>query len=180
MTLTHSTGLGVSEYSILTAEATAAETAEGTQGTANLAESLGLTEAYVETGHWVYSATAEGRTGETAVLGIDLDGEPGLIYNGPAGGAVSVTIKDVDVLEGTIAPEATDSVVMALMLNNDVVAYADEGYTAEIDTATAVEFNLSTYVGNLQPLDVLRVVLIGGGEEVADWDVDAIGEIVIV
>jgi hypothetical protein len=171
MTLDSHTKLRSTEYLITTTEAAAAETAEGVFGTANLAESLALTEGYSELGDWTYSATAEGRTGEVAVSGIDLDGEPGLIYSGPAGGAVRVTCRDLDVAEGTIAPEAADSVVAALFLNNDIVAFADEGYTAELDTEAAVEFNFDTYVGGLQVGDVLRLGLVGGGEEVSDWDV---------
>lgn len=158
-------------YSIAVAEAAAAETAEGTYGTDNTAEALALTEGYDETGDWLYSATAEGRTGETAVNGLDVDGEPGLIYSGPVGNVVRVTLQDLDISEGSIAPEAGDSVVAAIMLNNTVVAFADEGFTNEIDTGIAVEFNIDTLVGPLSESDVLRVALIGGGEEVADWDV---------
>jgi hypothetical protein len=160
------------------AEAVAAET------TAEGAEALAITDsssiAGNESGDWAYSATAEGRTGEVAVDGIDVDAEPGLIYTGPAGGAVRVAVKNLDVSEGTIAPEAGDSVVAAVLLNNTVVAYADEGFTAELDTETAVEFNMDTYVGGLQSGDVIRVALIGGAEETADWDVAEGGTIDIV
>lgn len=177
MTLNHHTRLEATDYSITTTEAAAAETAEGALGTANTAEALALTEGYSELGDWVYSATAEGRTGEVAVAGIDLDGEPGLIYNGPAGAHVRVAFKNLDISEGTIAPEAGDSVTAAVMLNNTVVAYADEGFVAEIDTEAAVEFNCDTIVGPLQPLDVIRLALVGGGEETADWDVDAVTQL---
>jgi hypothetical protein len=171
MALTSSAKIANTPYSIAVAEAAAAETAEGTQGTANLAEAIALTEGYNETGDWIYSATAESLGGEVAVLGLDVDDEPGLIYSGPVGGAISVVVDGVAVLEGTIAPEATDSVVLAIMLNNTVVGYADEGYTSELDTETAVTFNAATYIGNLQEGDVVRVALIGGGEEASDWDV---------
>lgn len=170
MTLTHSTKLVGTPYSIIATEAAAAETAEGVLGTDNTAEALALTEAYVETGDFVYSATAEGRTGEVAVAGVDLDGEPGLIYSGPSGVAYRVSIAGLDVSEGSIAPEATDSVTAALYQNNTVVAFADEGFVSEIDTGTAVAFNFDTYV-SLTEGDVLRLGLLGGGEEVADWDV---------
>ncbi len=171
MTLSSHVKLKSSPYSIAVAEAAAAETAEGVAGTANLAEALALTEAYDETGDFVYSATAEGRTGEVAVSGNDVDGEPGLIYSGPSGVHVRVAFDNLDVSEGTIAPEATDSVVAAILQNNTIVAYADEGYTSELDTETAVEFNCDTIVGPLTEGDVVRVALIGGGEEVSDWDV---------
>lgn len=184
MSLTHNTRLaGGLAYGIATSEAAAAETAEGTFGTDNLAEALALTEAFSELGQFIYSATAEGRTGEVANAdsAIDLDGEPGLIYSGPSGAAFNIGFNNVDVLEGTIAGEATDSVVVALMVNNEIVAFADEGYTAEIDTGTAVEFNLEngTYVV-LQESDVVRLALIGGGEEVTDWDIDTVGNLYVV
>lgn len=170
MTLASHVKLKSTPYSVAVAEAAAAETAEGTVGTSNLAEALALTEGYDETGDFIYSATAEGRTGEVAVDGNDVDGEPGLIYSGPTGTQVRLEIEDLDVAEGTIAPEAGDSVVAALLQNNTIIAYADEGYTAELDTETAVEFNIATTV-TLTEGDVVRVALLGGGEEASDWDV---------
>ena len=172
MTLSHHIGLRGTPYSIIVTEDAAQETAEGTFGTDDLASSLDLTEAYVETGNFVYSATAEGRTGEVANAesAIDLDATPGLIYNGPSGVGYAITIAGLDVSEGTIAPEATDRVTAALMVNNEILAFADEGYVAELDTETAVAFNIATYAA-LTEGDVVRVALIGGGEEVSDWDV---------
>jgi hypothetical protein len=162
--------LAVSEYQILTTEAAAAEVAEGVPGTANLAEALALTEGYSEIGDWIYSATAEGRTGEVAVNGIDLDGEPGLIYSGPAGAAVGVTFEGIGISEGTIAPEATDGATLALFKNNDLVDYADEGFVL-LTGETVHDMNLSTYVAGLQTGDVLRVGLVGSGSEVIDVDI---------
>lgn len=167
MSLTNVRMLKAGEYQISVTEAAAAEVAEGTVPTA---EALALTEGYSEIGDWIYSATAEGRTGEVAVNSIDLDLEPGLIYSGPAGGAVGVTIEEVDISEGTIAPEATDTATLALFLNNDIIAYADEGFVA-LTGEVLHEMNLSTYVGNLQPGDVLRVGLVGSGSEVIDVDI---------
>lgn len=166
-------------------EAAAAETAEGVAGTANLAEALAL-EAIVpvdgvlplEGGTLEYNATAEGRTGEVAVGGNDLDEEPGLVWGGPAGvfAHLQVRVTNLDILEGTIAPEDTDTVTAAVFVNNDIVAFADEGYVGEIDVATAVEFNIDTIVSVTEG-DVIRIALVGGGEEAADWDVDnAAGE----
>ena len=170
-------------YAITPAEAAAAETAEGTFGTTNLAESLALTEAFTELGLFTYSATAEGRTGEEPdeSSAIDLDGEPGLIYTGPSGVAFNIGFGLLNVAEGTIAPEATDSVTAALMVNNEIVAFSDEGYVNEIDTEVAAEFNLEngTYVV-LMESDVVRLALIGGGQEVTDWDVDTAGSLWIV
>lgn len=120
---------------------------------------------------WSYSATAENRPGEIAVAGVDLDEGPGLIYDGPAGGAVRVKVADLDILEGTIAAEATDSYVVGLYLNNDLIAFSDEGVTVIGTGETIVEHNLDTYVGNLQPLDVLHVAVLGLTEETVDYDI---------
>jgi hypothetical protein len=181
MTITNSTKLsGGLAYAIAPAEAAAAETAEGTFGTNNLAESLALTEGFTELADFTYSATAEGRTGEVADANsaIDVDAEPGLIFTGPSGSSFQMGFRNIDVSEGTIAPEATDSVTAALLVNNEIVAFADEGYVSEIDTGIATEFNLEngTYV-TLQESDVVRLCLVGGGEEVADWDVDTAGSV---
>jgi len=175
MTLTNNTRLQTAEFQADFSEAAAAETA------AELGESLALEGATpAVNGDWAYSATAEGRTGEVAVNSIDLDGEPGVIYSGPAGGAVRVKVANLDILEGTIAPEAADSVTAALFLNNDVVAFFDEGFVSEIDTEIASEMNVDTYVGGLLSGDVIRVGLIGGGEETADWDVALGGTLNII
>ena len=93
-----------------------------------------------ETGDWTYSATAEGRTGEIAVNGIDVDDQPGMIYSGPAGGAFRVKVTNFDVVDGDIAVEAADTAVMAILLNNTVVAFADEGFVAELDISA--EYNV--------------------------------------
>lgn len=163
-------------------EAAAAETAEGTKGTDNLGEALAL-EGIVpadgvlplEGGTLEYNATAEGKTGELAVAGIDLDEEPGLVYGGPSGvfNHLQVRVTNLDVLEGTIAPEATDSVTAAVLVNNTVVGFADEGYVSEIDTGILTEFNIDC-IATVTEGDVIRIALLGGGEEVSDWDVDNI------
>ena len=176
MTLTNSTKLASAEAQADFTEAAAAETV------AEAAVALameGVTPAV--NGDWTYSATAESVGGEVAGSGgHDLDAAPGLIYSGPAGGAVRIKVAGLDILEGTIAPEAADSVAAAVFVNNDLVDYFDEGFVDEIDTATAVEMNLDTYLGGLQPLDVVRIGLVGGGEETADWDVAVGGSINII
>jgi hypothetical protein len=168
MSLTNNRGLKVSDYSIATTEAAAAETV------AEAGEALGLTEGYSELGDWIYNAAAEGRTGEVAVtygtISIDVDAEPGLVYSGVEGGAVSVSVEEVDITEGTIAPEATDTVTLALLLNNTIVAYADEGFVA-LTGETVHEMNMHTYIGGLQPGDVLRLAVIGNTEETVDVDI---------
>lgn len=124
-------------------------------------------------GDWSYSATAEGRTGETAVNGVDLDLAPGIIYAGPSGASVRVQIKDFDIDEGTINGGATDTVTLALYVNNDQVATADEGFVTELEVEAVLEFNLDTYVGPLQELDVLRVAYFQGSEN-AELDLEVL------
>lgn len=183
MTITNNVMIrGGLTYAIAPAEALAAETAEGTFGTTNLAESLALIEGFTELGQFVYSATAEGRTGEEPdeTSAIDLDDEPGLIYRGASGVAFTIGFDNIDITEGTIAPEATDSVVVALMVNNAILGFSDEGYT-NLTGEAVHEHNLEngTYVV-LQESDVVRLALIGDGDEVTDTDVDTAGSLWIV
>ncbi len=149
---------------------------------AEVAEAYAMTPssaiAGAESGDWAYSATAEGRTGEVAVNGIDVDDEPGMIYTGPPGGAFRVKVTNFDVVDGDIATEDTDTMAMAILLNNTVVAFADEGFVAELDIS--VESNVDTYVGGMISGDVIRVALIGGGEETLDLTVSEGGTLDIV
>jgi hypothetical protein len=166
-------------------EAAAAETvAEGM-------EALALTITDNENNpDFTYSATAEDALNQTAEADYTgaLDGQPGITYNGPAGmfNHLRVAVSDLDLLEGTIAPEAADSVVPVLLVNSDIVAYFDSedarasngGFVSEVDTAIAVEYHIDTIV-QVQNGDVIRVGLVGGGEETADWDVAEGGDFVI-
>jgi hypothetical protein len=131
-------------------------------------------------GDWAYSAAAEGRTGEVAVDGFDGDDLAGMVYTGPSGGAFRVKFTNVDIDHGIIAPEATDTATVAVVLNNTVVAYADEGYVAELDAEPAIEFNCDTYVGGLVSGDVIRIAILGGGEETLDLAVAEGGTLDIV
>ncbi len=142
---------------------------------ANEAEAVPVTMAEITDGlaDWTYSATAE----DLGTAGI-LDGQPGLIYNGP-GTAVQVRVRNFDTLEHAItAPEAADTAVMAIYKNSVLVAYADEGYSTHA-AEIAVEFNVDTYVSVVES-DVIRVAVTFIGEE-ADADLDlAPGSIQIV
>ena len=69
---------------------------------------------------------------------------------------------------------------MAVVLNNTVVAYADEGVVIELDAEPAIEFNADTYVGGLVDGDVIRIAIIGFGEETLDLDVAEGGTLDIV
>ena len=177
MSLTNSQRLVTVPFIGTYTEAAAAEVDTGG------AEALAITAEAGEGADWLYSATAEGRTGEVAgAEGHDLDGEPGLIYSGPVGGAVRVAVKDLDIAEGSITvPDAEDTVIAAIFLNNDVVAYADEGFLTGPVSATH-EFNADTYVGGLVTGDVIRVGLItdAAAEEALDFDVAATGTLSIV
>jgi len=119
---------------------------------------------------WTYSATAE----DSGTAGI-LDAQPGLTYSGPSGVGYRVNVTNFDTIEHAITPpEATDTAVMALYKNSDLVAYADEGFTAHA-SEIAVEFNVDTYI-QLNENDVLRVGIAFSGEADADLDL-APGEI---
>lgn len=171
-------------YAIIATEAVAAVTAgEVALGTGNPAESLALTEAWSEVAEFVYSATAEGRGGEVAdtATAIDLDDEPGLIYSGPTGRTYRVAFYDIDISEGTLAPEATDTATIGLMLNNKVIALSEEGYTA-LTGEVIHEHNIAsdfTYV-TLTTADVIRLAVIGDGAETNDVDVAVGGTVAIM
>ncbi len=138
-------------------------------------ESSGV--AGLESGDWTYSATAESVGGEVAVNGLDFDDEPGWIYSGPVGGAVRVKVTALGIVEAGIA-DAADSATMAIVVNQTPVAFADEGFVAELDIAAS--FNADTYIGGLGALDVIRVCIVGGSEETDELDCDEAGTIDIV
>jgi hypothetical protein len=156
------------------------------------AEAMAFETPIPAEGDWTYSATAEGRTGETPVtvngVSVDLDGDPGFIYSGTPGGAVRVKVAGFDIAAGIIAPAAGDNAVFALMKNNDVVAFADEGYIAEIssdeaDALAETPLNVDTYVGGLQEGDVIRWAVIpaeGQTNEEFDLTVAEAGQLLIV
>ena len=175
-------GLEGLAYAIVTTEAAAAETAgEVVLGTGNPAEALAVTEGWAEMGDFIYSATAEGRTGEVAdgATAIDVDDEPGLIYTGPSGVAFTLKFKDIDVAEGTIAPEAADSCVIAAVVNNTILAFSDEGYSAPEEAAVEHNLESGTYAV-LTEGDVVRLAVIGDGAELDDWDLDVAGSLMVI
>lgn len=181
MTLTSNNALAVSTYLIDFTEDAEAEVVEGTGQSLALEEATGLTEA----GDFIYSATAEGRTGEVAgAQGYDFDDAPGLIYSGPNGALVRVGFNDLDIVEtNDEAPEATDTWTTALFVNNDVVVLCDEGWFAEIDTETAIETNIENGAAvTLQEGDVVRAVLLNaeGAEDDQTVDVAEGGRLYIV
>jgi len=114
---------------------------------------------------WTYSATAEnpGSTG-------DMDGQPGLIYNGPSGICAHVLINGLDILEGTIAGEENDSVGVAVFLNNTFQFGSDEGLQRDVDTETAVEFNGDGVIYTIQETDVIRIGIYSTTEETINFD----------
>lgn len=126
-----------------------------------------------ESGDWAYSATAE----DNGTAGT-LDGQPGIIYTGPDGNAVRVKVTGFDVDEESIIADAADSATMGIYVNSSLVAYADEGFVAELDITA--EFNVDTYVGGLLSGDVIRVAVVGGTEETWEAGVAEGGTIDIV
>lgn len=149
--------MSLSHHSSMEAQPAVLSVAAGSQEAAleGTAVALALVTESVNT-QWTYSATAEGLTGEVAVAGIDMDGQPGLIYSGPVGGQVRVSFTNIDVAGSkALLPGAADAFALAVFKNNSLVGVADEGFAVEFDTATA-EYNGSTIVGNMQTGDVLR------------------------
>ena len=113
---------------------------------------------------WTYSVTAE----DSGTAGI-LDGEPGLIYSGPSGNYVRVSVDGFDTLEhASTPPEASDKAALVLYRNSTPAGFSDEGFTTHA-AETAVENNLDVEVGPLNEGDVLRAGVAFTGEE-ADAD----------
>lgn len=141
---------------------------------ANLAEARALTlTADAEAQDYTYSATAE----DNGTAGI-LDGQPGIIYNGPNGNYVRVAVSNMDTLEHAItAPEATDTAALAIYKNSEVAAFGDEGFSTHA-AEIAVENNVDCVVGPLNTNDVIRVGIAFTGEVDADLDV-APGEVTL-
>ena len=125
---------------------------------------------------WTYSATAEDNTTDVhqqgeAIAPSEMDLQPGLIYSGPSGVTVQVTVTELDILEGAISlAEENDSLNVAVYLNSTGMFESDEGLSRDLDTETAVEFNLSGALHNVQESDVIRIGIYSTTEETLDWD----------
>jgi len=168
MSLTNSTKFNVVQQTGVVPELALAEPG------ANLVEAIPVTMTNnADNIDLVYNGTAE----DNGIAG-NLDGQPGLVYNGPQGNYFRVAITNVDTIEHAItAPEAADTAALAVFINSEVVDFGDEGYN-EHDAEIAVENNLDTLVGPFNEGDVLRVGFSFTGEANADLDV-APGEITI-
>lgn len=145
-------------------EAAAAETvAEGSVALAM--------EGIAPNPHWEYSATAE----DNGTVGA-LDGQPGLVFKGEVQAAARVNVRALTLAAGTIAPEATDKVAAGIYKNSELVSTLDNESVAnefvfdELDAETIVA-ECDTIVDAVAPGDVIRVALIGLGEETVDIDV---------
>jgi hypothetical protein len=151
-------------------EAAAAEVQSGTEET----EALALTVVN-NSRNFEYAAAAE----DNGTAGA-LDGEPGIVYVGEATQAVRVSVRDLDITGGTIAPEATDEATVAVYKNSELVTYADEGFVNELDAVT-YEMNIDTVVDAVVPGDVIRVVLQAGDAttEAIDVDVAAVAVVTV-
>ena len=139
--------------------------------------------------NFLFSENAE----DNGIAGT-LDLNDGLIYDGPPGNYVQVTVIECDIIEGTIAPSNVDEVVPVVIINSvlydtfntedarrltgglgtEKVESNEEtkgsGFVAEIDTGILVEFNYDGMVGPLSSGDVIRFGLLSGNEETSDWD----------
>ncbi len=167
MSLTKNVKLSPQEYQIDQEAATITVNAE----TATATRMEGNTPAV--SGDWSYSDTAEGRTEEVAVNGIDMDDAPGIIYAGPSGVAVRVQVTGFDIDLSAINPAAINTVALGLFLNNTLVDYCDEGFVTELDNEAVDEFNIDTYVGGIQEGDVIRMGWVQGTEN-AELDLEAV------
>ncbi len=145
---------------------TAAEAAE-VNDTEENSEALALeVDGAVDQKVWEYSATAE----DNGTVGV-LDGEPGVIYTGTNTRPVIVSFSNIDYSAGTIAPAATDTVGFAVFKNSTEQGIADEGYVAELDTAT-VEMNGTILIDSVATNDVIRAVLVCRNEDTSEEAVD--------
>ncbi len=123
---------------------------------------------------WTYSTTAENLVEEVAVLGVDMDDEPGLIYSGKVGAAISLQLTDFDLSAGEDVAETTDFYNVGIFVNNDLIIISDEGWVE--GDAASTEFNLNGLVPNLQTNDVLRVAVISQEGAEDDITVNAVGK----
>ena len=161
-----------------------------------VAESLVLAPvAVTEFGHGLvtngteldYQASAEDNI--AGFLGGMLDDEPGVIYTGGVTGqfnTLSVTVKDITITEGAIAPgEAEDFVTVGLFVNSSLKAIADEGFSIEGafvgEPGAGLIANIRKTEITVTEGDVIRIALVGpeANEELVDWDVDAEGVVEI-
>lgn len=153
-------------------EAAAAETV------AEASVSLAL-EATTLSPHYTYSATAE----DAGVVGA-LDASPGVTFSGPMVTAVRVSFSGLVLSEGTIAPEATDSLSVGVFKNSVLQSTATnetvsgEQVVTELD-AFAATMQIDTIIDAVAPGDVIRFGIIGLGEETVDIDVAVGGAVSI-
>jgi hypothetical protein len=146
-----------------------------------LAAVAGVHGVVTDSTEFTYSATAV----DNGIAG-DLSGQPGIIFEGPAGlyTVTKVKVTNLHVSEGSIAvPDAEDTVTIGLYVNSALWAIAEEGFSPDesMDTETGVEFNISETDLALTELDVIRVALVGvdANEELLDFDIDAQGTVEI-
>lgn len=169
--LVASQGLDPQDFTGDFPEATAAEVGN------DVAEALAITVTTANTADWTYSGTAE----DNGTAG-SLDGQPGVIYNGPAGQTVGVRVRfsNLDVAEGAITvPEAGDRFYAGVWVNSTLVAISDEGVFTELDTETAVECNLDTVI-EVKGGDVVRIGVAGSaGTETSDLDIAEGGAVLL-
>lgn len=113
----------------------------------------------------------------------DMDTDFGLIYSGPAGTTAYfvVALANIDVEwgeEGTIDPDAEDTVSVDVYVNSTRVIQSDEGQSTFAEEATVIEFNVTAETVALTEGDVLRVALtpVAANGAGLTWDVEEGGE----
>ena len=113
-----------------------------------------------------------------------MDGQPGLIYKGEVTRPAMVRVDALTLAAGTISPEAADSVIAGIFKNGTLVATLDNESSAneyvidELDSETAI-MKGGTIVDAVAPADVIRIGILGLGEETVDVDVAAGGAVSI-
>ena len=124
---------------------------------------------------FLYSATAtdNGIAGESS-------GEPGLIYEGPAEVWIPVTVRvrDCDVTEGTITPDAEDEVNVVCYVNSTPMIDSDESFVTAAGSEAVTEFNIDGVVWLTDGAVVrFNIITVEGDEGIIaqDWDVDVSG-----
>lgn len=151
---------------------------ETSNNTTPVALAVTLANAAKNSPDWLYSAAAEDR----GIAGV-LDGQPGIIYSGPAGttGYLRTHFHNVDVEyadEGLADPDNEDTVSLDIFVNSVSVLTSAEGQTALANEAAEVEFNVEAGTLALVEGDVVRFALVPvvANEASIDWDVEEGGE----
>lgn len=171
---THKAGAAVAPWTGDFAAAAALEVDAGEAAALSMTADVG---AYGATGtaDLVYTPTAEdnGTAGE-------MDGQPGLVASGiPVGIRVPlrVSVRNLDISEGTIAPEATDRIAAVVSVNSSIDLVSEQGFVAA-DVSTEHTIDGTIYVAQN---DVVRFAVLAAtdSEDALDIAVAERGEVTL-